>query len=74
MAQNAERLKKGRLWQNTDLVFTTTIGTLLNMRSLTYRSFRALLEHVGLPRIRFHDLRHTFATLLLSSKTHAKIV
>jgi integrase len=73
-AQNAERLKKGGLWQNTGLVFTTTMGTPLNVRSLTYRSFRPLLERAGLPRIRFHDLRHTFATLLLSSRTHPKIV
>jgi len=73
MTWDAERLKKGRLWQNTELVFTTTIGTPLNVRNLTYRSFRPLLERAGLPRLRFHDLRHTFATLLLSSRTHPKI-
>ncbi|HET6661585.1 MAG TPA: site-specific integrase [Rubrobacter sp.] len=42
--------------------------------NLTYRSFRPLLKRTNLPRIRFHDLRHTCATLLLSNGTHPKIV
>jgi integrase len=42
--------------------------------NLTYRSFRPLLKRTDLPRIRFHDLRHTCATLLLSKGTHPKIV
>jgi integrase len=37
-------------------------------------AFRGLLERAGLPRIRFHDLRHTAATLLLASGTHPKLV
>jgi integrase len=32
------------------------------------------LEKAGLPRIRFHDLRHTTATLLLAQGTHPKLV
>ena len=72
--QIGERLKKGSLWQDTGLVFTTTIGTPLNVRSLTYRSFRPLLERAGVPRIRFHGLRHTCATILLSKGTHPKVV
>jgi integrase len=42
--------------------------------NLTYSSFRPLLKRAGLPTIRFHDLRHTFATILLSRGTHPKIV
>jgi integrase len=38
------------------------------------RSFRPLLDRAGLPRIRFHDLRHTAATLLLGHGVHLKIV
>ena len=38
------------------------------------RSFEPLLKTAGLPRIRFHDLRHTSATLLLGQGVHAKIV
>jgi integrase len=73
-AQNGERARAGSLWQETDLMFTSTIGTPVDVGNLTYRSFRPLLKHAGLPRIRFHDLRHTCATLLLSKGTHPKIV
>jgi integrase len=38
------------------------------------RSFKPLLKHAGLPEIRFHDLRHTAATLLLSRGVHPKLV
>jgi integrase len=73
-AQNGERARAGSLWQETDLMFTSTIGTPVDVGNLTYRSFRPLLKRAGLPRIRFHDLRHTCATLLLSKGTHPKIV
>src|SRR5215218_5434088 len=58
----------------TGLVFTSTVGTPTDVGNLTYRSFRPLLERADLPRIRFHDLRHTCATLLLSRGTQPKIV
>lgn len=73
-AQNRERLRLGALWQDTGLVFTSVTGTPLDVGNLTYRSFRPLLERAGLPRIRFHDLRHTCATLLLSENVNPKIV
>ena len=38
------------------------------------RSFRPLLQRCGLPPIRFHDLRHTAATLLLGAGVHPKVV
>ncbi len=38
------------------------------------RSFEPLLKRAELPRVRFHDLRHTFATVLLSRGTHPKVV
>jgi integrase len=74
VAQNEERTRAGSLWQETGLVFTSTIGTPVDVGNLTYRSFRPLLKRTDLPRIRFHDLRHTCATLLLSKGTHPKIV
>jgi len=47
----------------------------MNAKNLTARSFKVLLERAGLPRsVRFHDLRHTCATLLLSKGVHPKIV
>jgi integrase len=73
-AQNGERLKVGSLWQETELLFTTKKGTPLDVGNLTNGSFRPLLKRAGLPQIRFHDLRHTAATLLLGKGVHPKIV
>ena len=42
-------------------------------RTLT-RKFERILERAGLPHIRFHDLRHTCATLMLCEGVHIKIV
>ncbi|CAA9321932.1 MAG: Integrase [uncultured Chloroflexia bacterium] len=73
-AQDRERSRLAGLWQETGLVFTSATGTPLDVGNLTYRSFRPLLERAGLPRVRVHDLRHSFATLFLSNGTHPKIV
>jgi integrase len=73
-AQNAERLKLGDLWENNDLVFCTTAGRPLDFRNVATASFKPLLKKAGLPDIRFHDLRHTCATLLLSRGHHPKLV
>jgi integrase len=72
--QGEERSKMGDLWRDTGLVFTTTRGTPVDVSNLTYGSFRPLLERTGLPRIKFHALRHTFATLMLSGNVNPKIV
>jgi integrase len=55
-------------------VFTTEVGTLINPTNLRKRSFAPLLKRAGLPHIRFHNLRHTCATLLLSRNVHPKYV
>jgi integrase len=47
----------------------------VNPENLVKRSFKPLLERAGLPKkIRFHDLRHTCATLLFGRGVHPKIV
>ena len=71
--QNEERLRLGTLWQDAGLVFTAATGTPMDGDNLAKRSFGPLLKRAGLPRIRFHDLRHTFATVLLSRGTHPKV-
>lgn len=63
--QRMERLVAGSRWQETGHVFTTTIGTPIEAARVT-RSFALALERAGLPRIRFHDLRHAAATFLLA--------
>jgi integrase len=59
------RLAAGKAWQDSGLVFTSPIGTPLDPRNVT-REFQAMLKAANLHAIRFHDLRHTAATLLLS--------
>ncbi len=72
--QNTERLKAGSLWEGGNLVFCTHAGRPLDFRNLAKASFKPLLKKAGLPDIRFHDLRHTCATLLLSRGHHPKLV
>jgi integrase len=73
-AQNAERLKAGSLWEDHGLVFATHGGRPLDSHNVARTSFKPLLKRAGLPDIRFHDLRHTCATLLLSRGHHPKLV
>ncbi|MBT2481676.1 site-specific integrase [Streptomyces sp. ISL-94] len=63
-AQEAERQAAAEGWKDSGLVFTTPAGGPIDPANLN-RSFRALLDRAGLRRIRFHDLRHSTATLLL---------
>ncbi len=72
--QAEERLRSGAAWDDQDLVFTNQIGRPIAAGNLLRRSFEPLLKRAGLPRIRFHDLRHTSATLLLGQGVHPKIV
>lgn len=62
------------LWKDHDLVFTTGVGTPVSRADLITRSFKPLLRRAELPNIRFHDLRHTCATLLLGKSVHVKLV
>ncbi len=57
-----------------DLVFGSSTGTPWAPQNLVRRNFKPLLKRAGLPDIRFHDLRHTCATLLFSRNVHPKIV
>ena len=63
--QLKKRLVAGARWQDSGLVFTTTIGTAIDKSGL-HKAFKAVLRAAGLPDIRYHDLRHTAATLLLA--------
>ncbi|MFO7172598.1 MAG: tyrosine-type recombinase/integrase [Bacillota bacterium] len=72
--QAEERMRVGPAWAHPELVFTTTLGTPLSHWNVTKRDFRAVLEKAGLPRIRFHDLRHTAATLMLDQGVPVHVV
>lgn len=71
--QAQERAHAGQEWVETGFVFTTTIGTPLDGSALT-RRFQRLLRDNGLPRQRFHDLRHACATFLLSQGLSPRVV
>ena len=71
--QLEERLLAGDGWQETGLVFATRQGRPIDAVNLD-RSYRRLLKRTGLPQIRFHDLRHTCATLLLVQGVQPRVV
>lgn len=64
--QKRERLLAGSRWKDTGYVFTTSIGTPLEARK-AWGELRALLLAAELPLVRFHDLRHSWATMALAA-------
>jgi len=72
--QMKERIEAGPLWGESDFVFTNAVGRHIDPDNLRHRSFGPLLQRAALPNIRFHDLRHTAATVLMSLGTHPKVV
>jgi integrase len=70
--QAEERFAIGAAWEDNGLVFTNAIGQ--NALGVLRTSFPALIVRADVPRIRFHDLRHSAATLLLGQGVHPKIV
>jgi integrase len=73
-AQLEERMKLAGLFEDHGLIFPSRAGKPVYRQDLITRSFKPLLRRARLPNIRFHDLRHTCATLLLSKGVHAKFV
>ena len=72
--QNKNRLMASDRWENTDgFVFTNEFGTHLS-KSTVYENFKRCAEKAGIPVTRFHDLRHTYATLALEQRADIKTV
>jgi integrase len=65
LKQEEERRTAGDQWVDQGLIFTNSLGGPINHRNLL-RNFKSLLRDAGLPDIRFHDLRHTSASLMLN--------
>jgi len=71
--QEAWRVAPGWRGNPWGLVFTTRLGTPLDARNVN-RAFAQLVEQAGVPRVRFHDLRHTAASLALEAGADLKTV
>jgi len=72
--QAAERLQVGAAWEDHQLVFCRPTGGPVTAAWLVRGRFQPLLKRAGLPVIRFHDLRHTAATLWFRSGVNPKVV
>jgi integrase len=59
--------------QDDDLVFSKPDGKPLDPSTITH-TFRKIIKSIGLPSLRFHDLRHTHASLMLKQGINPKIV
>jgi integrase len=69
-----EEMQAAARWTDLNLVFPDCQGRPINGKNLLRAYFRPHLAHAGLPLIRFHDLRHTAATLLLGRGVNPKVV
>ena len=72
--QASAKRSLGPAYEDRDLVFCQPNGKPLHAHNITQRDFRQVLARAGLPRIRFHDLRHCHATHLLRAGVNAKVV
>jgi integrase len=63
----------GSKWVENGLCFTSRLGTPLDGPNVT-NQFQRLLQVSGLPKMRFHDLRHSAATLLIAQGVHPRTV
>ena len=64
----------GPAWNTTeDYVFTDELGNSLHP-DVVSRQFQRALNRSGLPRIRLHDVRHSYATVALKAGVHPKVV
>jgi integrase len=72
--QAEEKLGAGAFYLDQGLVFAGERGGIINPSNLRNRSFAPMLAKADLPRITFHDLRHTCASLLFQRNVHSKFV
>lgn len=72
--QREERLAVGQAWDTSnDLVFRDELGAMIHPDQFS-QDFGRVVRRLDAPRIRLHDLRHTYATLALKSGIHPKVV
>ena len=70
--QAEQRLRAGSSWNNEyDMVFTRDNGKFVRFKTL-YIHFKDLVSRINRPEMRFHDIRHTYATLSIQSEIDFK--
>lgn len=72
--QEEEKEKYADIYKDQDLVFCTLYGTPMNPSNIRNRIMNPVIEEIGITKIRFHDLRHTCATILLLNGAPVKAV
>ncbi len=72
--QDAQRTALGDAWRDEGLVFASEVGSPIEATNMMRGSFRRIVQRASTPRIRFHDLRHTAASLLLGARVNPKVV
>ena len=73
-ALRSHRRQQVGVTADSEYIFPSTTGTPTNSSNLMYRSFKPTLKRAWLPQIRFHDLRHTCATIRFMKGQHPKRV
>ncbi|GCE04222.1 tyrosine-type recombinase/integrase [Dictyobacter aurantiacus] len=71
--QQEQEALAGKVWVSKGLVFTNAWGDYYSPSTML-KVFKRFLESIDMPHMRFHDLRHSAATILLAMKVHPKIV
>ena len=68
-----DRVNASNHWKENDLIFPSNKGTPFSLKYLR-DDFTRVLKAANLPKIRFHDLRHTAASLMLNNGVFALVV
>lgn len=71
--QLENRLRYGQCWEDSGFVFTDQLGHHLSASSV-YKAFKKVMEEIGSPETRFHDLRHSYAVASIKSGDDIKTV
>lgn len=71
--QAEQQRNAGDVWVTKGLVFTNAWRDYYSPSTML-KVFKRFLASIGMPQMRFHDLRHSAATILLAMKVHPKVV
>lgn len=71
--QARQRLAMGSRWEDQGLVFPDELGGFLSEKRV-YERFKAVVKGMGLPALRFHDLRHSYAVAAIQAGDDIKTI